>query len=145
MARKRVFPSVKSFERAWESYKESCDHHERRIVTVSKKTGEIIDITVPAPLTYTLKGFCLFAGISEQALNETYWRDKRFLEPLTRARAECEVDARRKFETGELDPKLAALWMSNYGYSTRTEAKVDTRMDEEKTKLDDILDQLKEE
>ena len=36
-----------------------------------------------------------------------------------RIREECEVDARKKFETGQLPGKLAGLWMSKYGYCTR--------------------------
>lgn len=144
MGRKRVFSSVKAFEKTWEAYKKQCDENTKHVVSISKKDGEIIEADVPAPITYTLKGFCLFAGISEQALNETYGKDNRFLEPLTRARAECEMDARKKFETGDLDPKLAALWMSNYGYSTKTEAKVDSSLEVEKTKLDDIIRQLEE-
>lgn len=144
MGRKRVFPSVKAFEAVWERYKEQCDGNTRHVVSVSKRDGEIVHADVPAPLTYTVKGFCLFAGISEQAMYDTYGKDGRFLESLTRVRAECELDARKKFEQGYLDPKLAALWMSNYGYSTKTEAKVDSSMEAEKTKLDSILRQLEE-
>ena len=38
-------------------------------------------------------------------------------------REECEVDARTKFEIGAIPSQLAGLWMSNYGYTTKTEAK----------------------
>ena len=37
---------------------------------------------------------------------------------------ECEVDAREKFELGVIDSRLAGLWMSNYGYTTKTDQKV---------------------
>ena len=36
-------------------------------------------------------------------------------------REECEIDARMKFELGVIDPKLAPLWMSRYGYSAKPE------------------------
>ena len=39
---------------------------------------------------------------------------------------ESEVDARHKFELGVIAPKLAPLWMSRHGYSTKTEAVQDT-------------------
>ena len=39
-------------------------------------------------------------------------------------REECEIDARRKFETGMIPSQLAGLWMSNYGYSTKTNAEI---------------------
>jgi hypothetical protein len=38
---------------------------------------------------------------------------------------ECEIDAREKFENGTIDSRLAGLWMSNYGYSTKTDATVE--------------------
>ena len=34
-------------------------------------------------------------------------------------REECEGDAREKFELGYINPKLAGLWMSKYGYNTK--------------------------
>jgi len=39
-------------------------------------------------------------------------------------REECEVDARIKFEVGALPSQLAGLWMSKYGYSTKTDSSV---------------------
>jgi hypothetical protein len=36
---------------------------------------------------------------------------------------ECEIDARQKFENNTLNSRLAGLWMSNYGYSTKSESK----------------------
>ena len=48
--------------------------------------------------------------------------DARFADTTTRMREECEVDARMKFELGVIDTKLAPLWMSRHGYSTKTES-----------------------
>lgn len=143
MARKRVIPSVKVMAEKWEEFKNACDTKVRVVTSVSKKTGEIVEASMPCPVTYTLKGFCLYVGITEQALNATYWSDPKFFELLSRMKMECEIDAREKFEQGYIDPKLAALWMGHFGYTTKAEAKVDTRLEDEKSKLDDILDQLK--
>jgi hypothetical protein len=37
---------------------------------------------------------------------------------------ECEIDARMKFETGQIPSQLAGLWMSKHGYTTKTDANV---------------------
>ena len=34
------------------------------------------------------------------------------------------MDARKKFELGVIDSRLAGLWMSKYGYTTKTDASV---------------------
>jgi hypothetical protein len=43
-------------------------------------------------------------------------------------REECEVDAREKFELGIVPTALAALWMSKYGYSVKSESRVEGAM-----------------
>ena len=71
---------------------------------------------IPSPVTYTLKGFCLFIGLTEQGLQATYAKDPKFESVITRMREECEQSARRSFEQGTIPSQLAGLWMSNYGY-----------------------------
>lgn len=61
----------------------------------------------------------MWAGLARSAFYETY--GKQYPDTVTRMKEECEVDARMKFELGVLDPKLAPLWMSRYGYSARAE------------------------
>ena len=70
-------------------------------------------------MSCTIEGFCAWAGISRSAFYETY--GKQYPDTLTRMREECEIDARMKFELGVIDPKLAPLWMSRYGYSAKPE------------------------
>ncbi len=77
----------------------------------------------------------MWAGISRSIFYDTYAADSRFSDIVTRMKEECEVDARRKFELGEIDAKLAPLWMSRHGYSTKTEsAAPDQREDDPLTK-----------
>lgn len=44
---------------------------------------------------------------------------------VTRIREECEMDARGKFETGQIPSQLSGLWMSRYGYGVNNNVKVD--------------------
>ena len=74
-------------------------------------------------ITYTIEGFCTWAGISRQAFYSTYGEGTKFVDIFTRMREECEFDVRRKFETGELPTGLAALWMARYGYSAKADEK----------------------
>ena len=71
------------------------------------------------PLTYTLEGFCAYNRISRQAFYRTYGSSPEFDAAVEYIREECEVDARRKFETGQIPCRLAGLWMSRYGYCAR--------------------------
>ena len=66
----------------------------------------------------------MWAGISRAAFYERYANDERFADIVTRMREECEVDARRKFELGVIEPRLASLWMGKYGYSAKQETAV---------------------
>ena len=61
---------------------------------------------------------------------------------VTRMKEECEVDAREKFELQVIPSQLAGLWMSKYGYTTKTDANISGNLDTEKTKLDDLLEQM---
>ena len=72
-------------------------------------------------MSYTIEGFWVWVGISRAAFYERYVADARYADITTRMREECEVDARMKFELGVIDTKLAPLWMSKHGYSTKVE------------------------
>lgn len=48
-------------------------------------------------ITYTIAGFCVFAGISRSVFYDTYMNKKRYSDIVTRMKEECEVDAREKF------------------------------------------------
>ena len=139
MGRPRRFNSVKELEKAWEDYKEHCDN--RMVLThdFSSKNSEFVSKELKRSVTYTIEGFCVFAGISRAAFYERYAEDKKFADMVTRMREECEIDAREKFELGVVPSQLAGLWMSHYGYSTKNDSNVNVTASE---KLDTIISQL---
>lgn len=119
MARPRKFKTQKALEAAWEEYKTWCDNRKAMTHGFSAKSSRFVSANLQRSVTYTLEGFCAYAGISRQSFYETY--SQRFPDTFTRMREECEVDSRMKFELGIIDSRLAPLWMSRYGYSTRAE------------------------
>ena len=124
MARPRKFKTEAALKRAWEKYKDYCDNRTVPTVQYNKASGQYEKIDVPKRITYTINGFCTKSGISRQAFYDTYAADPAFADTVTRMREECETDAREKFEMAEIPSQLAGLWMSNYGYTTKTAASV---------------------
>ena len=135
---KRRFSSVKALADCWAKYKADCDARcvsTRESVTVEssaddedeeqKKPKKPSTLTTrrtrSAPVTYTILGFCNYAGISRMSWYELYEREEKYAEQVARMHAECEQDAREKFEQGLINAKLAGLWMSNYGYGNKVE------------------------
>lgn len=124
MGRPRKFKSVKQLEETWEAYKTYCDNQMVLTHDFSSKNSEFVSKKLKRSITYTIEGFCVYAGVSRSTFYEIYVEDKRFSDTVTRMKEECEVDARTKFELGVIDPKLAGLWMSRYGYSIKTDSNV---------------------
>ena len=121
MGRPRKFKSVKALEDAWEQYKAWCNDQKVLTHDFSSKNSEFVSAELKRSVTYTIEGFCVWAGLARTNFYETYATDERFRDIVTRMREECEVDARMKFELGVIDTRLAPLWMSRHGYSTRQE------------------------
>jgi len=121
MGRPRRIKSVKQLSEAWERYKQVCDGKTAAVSDFSAKNSEFVTSELPRPITYTIEGFCVWMGISRSKFYETYAEDKDFGDTVTRIREECEVDARTKFETGQIPTQLAGLWMSKYGYTNKVE------------------------
>lgn len=119
--------SPKAMEIAWESFKDYCDHRTVTRTEFSQKLSEFVTAVIPAPVTYTVKGFCKFIGMSEANFYITYDKNEKFKSVITRMKEECEVDAREKFENGTINSRLAGLWMSNYGYSTKAETNMEMK------------------
>ncbi len=122
MGRPRKFNSVKQLEETWEAYKADCDN--RMVLThdFSSKNSEFVSKELKRSVTYTIEGFCVFAGIARQAFYATYADKPKFCDMVTRMKEECEVDARTKFELGIVPSQLAGLWMSRHGYTTKADA-----------------------
>ena len=102
-------------------YKTECDTHKITKSIIDKDTMQAVDIEVSKPITATIKGFCLWSGTDTDAWYTTYADDPRFSRAVRLITAACELDARGKFETGQIPANLAALWMGGYGYSTKQE------------------------
>ena len=121
MGRPRKFKSPKALSDAWAEYKAWCDSQEVLTHEFSTKNSEFVSKKLKRKVTYTIEGFCAWVGISRAAFYARYSADERFVDIVTRMREECEVDARMKFELGVIDTRLAPLWMSRHGYSTKPE------------------------
>lgn len=138
MGRPRKIKSVKALEEAWEEYKEWCNDQTVLAHEFSAKNSEFVSAELRRSITYTIEGFCVFVGMSRSAFYSSYGDDDKYSDTVTRMREECEVDARRKFETGQIPTQLAGLWMSNYGYTTKTEAKANVTGTQQVVIVDDI-------
>lgn len=122
MGRPRKFKTAKELSEAWDQYKSWCNNQTVLTHDFSSKNSEFVSAELKRSVTCTIEGFCAWVGIARSKFYETYASDERFRDIVTRMREECEVDARMKFELGVIDTKLAPLWMSRHGYSTRQEA-----------------------
>ncbi len=125
MGRLRKFKTVKQLEEAWEAYKTDCNNQMVLTHDFSSKNSEFVSKELKRSITYTIEGFCVFAGISRAAFYERYADNERYADIVTRMKEECEVDARKKFELGVIDSRLAGLWMSKHGYTTKSDANID--------------------
>lgn len=139
MGRPKKFTSVKQLEEAWEEYKKHCENRTVLTHDFSSKNSEFVSAELKRSITYTIEGFCVFVKISRAAFYKQYAENEKFVDTVTRMREECEIDAREKFELGVIPTQLAGLWMSNYGYSTKTQNDVNVT---ESQKLNDIMSQL---
>jgi len=127
MGRPRKIKSVKALEEAWQEYKLRCDNQAILTHEFSAKNSEFVSKHLKRKITYTIEGFCVFIGMTRSAFYATYRDDEKYSDMVTRMREECEVDARTKFETGQIPSQLAGLWMSHYGYTTKTDNKTDVK------------------
>lgn len=143
MGRPLKIKTPEEMERLWEEYKADCDNQEVLTHDFSSKNSEFVSAKLKRSITYTIEGFCVFVGISRQAFYEYYSQRKRYVDIVTRIREECEVDARKKFELQVIPSQLAGLWMSKYGYTTKIENNVSGTLETEKTKLDDLIKQMR--
>lgn len=128
MARKRKFSSVVALEKAWEEFKAYCDGKTVVTTSFSQRDGRFVTEEIPHPITYTIKAFCSYVGFTQQAFFDLYDKDPKLEPVIARMKQECEIDAREKFENGTIDSRLAGLWMSNYGYSVKTDASVNSNV-----------------
>jgi hypothetical protein len=125
--RPRKIKTPKALEALWAEFKEYCNTRTAVTTAFSQKSGEFVTAIIPKPITYTIKGFCVFVGLTERDFYAVYDKDEKFQSVIARMKEECEIDARQKFENGTIDSRLAGLWMSNYGYSTKAETNMEMK------------------
>lgn len=142
MGRPLKIKSPEEMEQLWEEYKQVCDDQEVLTHEFSSKNSEFVSAKLKRSITYTIEGFCVYMKISRQAFYEYYVSKKRYVDIVTRIREECEADARKKFELQVIPSQLAGLWMSKYGYTTKVENNLSGGLDTEKSKLDDLIEQM---
>ena len=143
MGRPLKIKSPEEMEQFWEAYKQECDNQEVLTHDFSSKNSEFVSAKLKRSITYTIEGFCVYLGIARSKFYETYAKRKRYGDIVTRIREECEDDARKKFELQIIPSQLAGLWMSKYGYTTKVENNLSGGLNTEKTKLDDLLQQMR--
>ena len=131
MGRPRKFKTPNALLEKWNEYKADCENRFVLRHEFSAKNSEFISKELRHSVTVTIEGFCRFAGISRRCFYEYYANDSRFGDTVTRMREECEVDAREKFETGQIPPQLAALRMGNHGYGANAKVDVNTNLADE--------------
>lgn len=124
MGRPRKFKTDKALAKVAREYEEHCDNRVVLVHDFSQKNSEFVSAKVKKSVSYTIEGFCAYAGISRASFYEYYANNPEFADTVTRMREKYEVDAREKFELGIIPSQLAGLWMSNYGYTTKVENNV---------------------
>lgn len=139
MGKPRKISTVKKLEELWEAYKDDCNNQSVLTHEFSGKNSLYVSAELKRSVTYTLEGFCVYIGLSRSAFYANYAEDDNFKDTVTRMREECEIDARKKFELQVIPSQLAGLWMSNYGYSTRSDSNVNLDNSE---KFADIVSQI---
>ena len=117
MGKPRKIKSVAQLEKLWEEYKNYCDNKIVLAHDFSQKNAEFVSAELKKPISYTIEGFCVYVRIARSTFYRTYGEDPSYKDILSRMREECEVDAREKFETGQIPHQLSTLWMGHYGYS----------------------------
>lgn len=142
MGRPRKFKSAKELREAWEEYKTDCNNREVLTHDFSSKNSEFVSAKLKRSVTCTIEGFCVYIGISRRCFYEYYAESEKYGDIVTRMREECEIDAREKFELGVIPSQLAGLWMSKYGYTTKQDTNISGTLDLEKSKLDDLIEQM---
>ena len=112
MGRGAKIESEEELENKWEEYKIYCDNQEVTVHRYHEEEDSYKAYKVNKRIIYNIKGFCAFIGISSTSFYNSY--TEKYKELTEYIKTECEADARRKFETGEVSSKLAPLWMYNY-------------------------------
>ncbi len=114
MGRPHKYSTPDALSAAWQLYKDYCDNQVVGIQKFNLLNGEFTSGEISRCITYTIKGFCAWAGLSRSSFYANYAKNAQFADTVTRVREECEVDVRTKFELGLIPTRLAPLWMGSF-------------------------------
>ena len=117
----RRFASPDDMWMEYQAFSDHCASHTVKRTTFSQQLAKHVTEDIPSPVSKSINGFCVYAGINRKTFDETYGHDPVFDDVIERMMRDCETDAREKFEDGTIPAQLAALWMGSYGYSTKQE------------------------
>lgn len=120
----RKIESPEQMAELWEQFKEKCDSKTVVRTEFSQKLGKFVTETIPSPVTYTVAGFCVFCGISKKCFYENYNDNQDYGDIVYKINTECESDVREKLENRTIPTQLSGLWMSKFGYATKTESEI---------------------
>lgn len=120
----RKIKSPEEMEKLWEDFKADCDNKTVIRTEFSQKLGEFVTSTIPAPISYTILGFCCFIDLDRKAFYDTYREDPEYTHIVKRMERECEQDVRSKFENKTIPSQLSGLWMSQFGYTVKNEQEI---------------------
>ena len=140
----RRFKTPADLLKTWKDYKEDCDHRTVTRTEFSSKLGKFCSAEVPASVTYTIEGFCIYAGLARSAFYSHYVDVKKYAEAVELIRTECEIDARSKLEMNIIATSLAGLWMGKYGYTTKQEVSDNTAKAKAIDNIQTMVEQLHE-
>ena len=142
MPRKKKIESPKKMEELWEDYKKFCDNKTVTTHDFSSKEAIFVTADLKRSVTYTIDGFCVWFKIARQSFYNTYDKDKRYADIVTRMKEESAQDIREKFELGIISERLSGLWLSKHGYKLPAQEK-DEDIAEIKEQLRNISESLK--
>ena len=72
MGRPRKFKTPKALANNWDAYKDWCDSQEVLAHAFSAKNSEFVSEGLKRKITYTIEGFCVWAGISRSVFGHRY-------------------------------------------------------------------------
>ena len=118
-----IFDNAEDLQKAVDNYFDYCDDPKNNIIKQVVQGKEIIKVHTPIP--YTMAGLARKLEMSRETLNE-YGKSEMFSDILMRARERVHEANITLAMTGCHDSRIAALNLaSNFGYASKTEAKID--------------------
>jgi len=100
----------------WEEYKAKCDNETKKVSAYDSKLGKYVTDIVPAPISYSISGFCCFIHMARSGFDRTYVNssDEVYSGLCECMLLECQENTKANFEKGYHAPALAKIFMHNF-------------------------------